>query len=404
MRVNSITHLVFNRYFFQKILALAILVLLAYLLKQFVFLFLVTFLFAYLFLSFWEFLFNKTSGLIHKIWNKSVRNFLKSSFTLNKIVFFLYLLFIGLIIFAISDLLPKIIQELTELPKSMPFLSNQVKEVLSKLEEIKTFKQDLKWTFQTLLTASNYDIILKFLWNIKTAWMVLIEFIISLVMSYVFIIDRLKIKAYLEEMKKWNFAFLYYEYSVIFQKVSNWFGMIFKAQSIISFANTILTVIWLYIISFVHGTSTFPYIFTLAIVVFIFWMVPVLGMFLSSVPIIMIWFSYGWIPVILEIILLITIIHLIEAYYLNPRIVSSYAELPISLTFLILILSEQFFWMAWLLVWVPLFYIIVDTLKDFDAYIWNVKRAYTHISELKTETKKKLEKDIRLSRSWKKSV
>jgi hypothetical protein len=48
------------------------------------------------------------------------------------------------LVFAISDLLPKIIQELTDLPKSVPFLSNQVKDVLAKLEEIKNFKQDIK--------------------------------------------------------------------------------------------------------------------------------------------------------------------------------------------------------------------------------------------------------------------
>lgn len=65
-------------------------------------------------------------------------------FAINSIVLFLYLLFIGLLIFAISDLLPKIIQELTELPKSLPFLSTQVKDILSKLEEIKNFKQDIK--------------------------------------------------------------------------------------------------------------------------------------------------------------------------------------------------------------------------------------------------------------------
>jgi len=47
------------------------------------------------------------------------------------------------LVFAISDLLPKVIQELTDLPKNFPFLSDQVKEVLGKLEEIKNLKQNL---------------------------------------------------------------------------------------------------------------------------------------------------------------------------------------------------------------------------------------------------------------------
>jgi predicted PurR-regulated permease PerM len=123
---------------------------------------------------------------------------------------------------------------------------------------------------------------------------------------------------------------------------------------------------------------------------------------------IMIWFSFGWpdswLAVIVEILLMVTIIHMIEAYYLNPRIVSSYAELPISLTFLILVLSEQFVGFAWLLIWVPIFYIIIDVMKDFDVYITKVRKAYAWIHIVKSETKKSLDSDIRLSRSWKRSV
>jgi predicted PurR-regulated permease PerM len=46
------------------------------------------------------------------------------------------------------------------------------------------------------------------------------------------------------------------------------------------------------------------------------------------------------------LLLLIAIVHIIEAYYLNPKIVSSFLELPVSLTFIILIVSEHFFGLA----------------------------------------------------------
>jgi predicted PurR-regulated permease PerM len=305
--------------------------------------------------------------------------------------------------------LPKVIQELSDIPRAVPFLSTQINDVLAKLEEIKNCRQDIKWTLQTVFTQSNYDILLKFIWNIKNVWLAMIEFILSLILSYVFIVDRKKIMEYLKEMKKWNFAFLYNEYEIIFTKISNWFWLIFKAQSLISCINTLLTIVWLYFIAFIHWATTFPYIFTLAIIVFIFWMIPVLGMFLSSIPMMMIWFSFwlqfGWgITVIIEVLLMVVIIHIIEAYYLNPRIVSSYAELPISLTFVILVVSEQLFWMAWLLIWVPIFYILIDVLKDFDTYLSKVKKAYVGISYLQKETKASLDKDIRLSRSGKKGA
>lgn len=405
MKIPSFARLVFNKYFFQKIFAILLLILVAYLLKWFVFLFLATFLFAYLFLSLWEFLHIKLNKLVvSKCLTKTTSNIFTFLFSINSIVLILYLIFIWLLVFAISDLIPKLISELSDLPKSMPFLSSQITDILTKLEEIKNFKQDIKWTLETLFTESNYEILLKFFSNLKAAWFFIIELTISLILSFVFIIDRDKIKSYLEEIKHWNFSFLYNEYAVIFGKVSTWFGLIFKAQSVISFVNTILTIIWLYFIALIHWETSFPYTFTLAILVFIFWMIPVLGMFLSSIPLIMIGFSFWWLPIVFEIIAMVIVIHMIEAYYLNPKIVSSYAEFPISMTFLILIISEQFFGFAWLLVWVPIFYILIDILKDFDVYISKVRKAYFWINSLKDETKKNIVKDIRLSRSGKKWV
>ncbi|MDD2487477.1 MAG: AI-2E family transporter [Candidatus Gracilibacteria bacterium] len=403
MKVPYIFKLIFNKFFFQKIFAIALLISIAYYLQQFFVLFLITFLFAYLFLNLGEFLSKFFLRYIEKIHSRGWKNFLKAFFSVNSIVLSLYILFIGLIIFAVSDIIPKIIDELSNLPKTMPFLADQVKTVLIKLEELKNFKQDIQGTLTDLLTQSNYEIVMKFLGNLKSVGLILVEFIISLILSYVFIIDRVKIRNYFEEIKKGNFAFLYNEYEIIFSKIANGFGMIFKAQSIISFVNTVLTIFGLYVISFVHGGNAFPYIFTLAILVFIFGFIPVLGLFLSSIPILAIGFSYGGLTIVFEILLMISIIHMIEAYYLNPRIVSSYMEMPISLTFLVLIMSEQLFGLVGMLIGMPVFYIILDILKDFDSYISKVKGTYSKISDVKKETQNNISSGIRLSRSGKKS-
>jgi predicted PurR-regulated permease PerM len=58
-----------------------------------------------------------------------------------------------------------------------------------------------------------------------------------------------------------------------------------------------------------------------------------------------------------------------EVYFLNPKIVSSLFKLPVSLTFVILFVSEQFFGIAGLLIWVSLFYFIISLLGDFDKII-----------------------------------
>jgi predicted PurR-regulated permease PerM len=98
---------------------------------------------------------------------------------------------------------------------------------------------------------------------------------------------------------------------------------------------------------------------------------------------------------------MVTFIHAVEAYYLNPKIVSSYMELPVFLTFLILLVSEHMFGFVGLLIGVPLFYILVDILKDFDHFVTKISHASTLFHETKDETKEALSQDIRLSRSGK---
>jgi len=98
---------------------------------------------------------------------------------------------------------------------------------------------------------------------------------------------------------------------------------------------------------------------------------------------------------------MITFIHAVEAYYLNPKIVSAYMELPVFLTFLVLLISEHLFGFIGLLIGVPLFYILVDVLKDFDQFISKIQKASSTMHETTDKTKDSLITDIRLSRSGK---
>lgn len=237
--------------------------------------------------------------------------------------------------------------------------------------------------------------------NIKNIGIFLTKFFIALILSYVFLIDRGKIADYLEEIKGGNFSFLYEEYQIIFGKITKGFGLIFKAQAIIAFANAVLTVIGLLIVSFFHGGDSFPYIITLGVIVFIFGFVPILGIFLSSIPILIIGYNYGGTSVILALFSMIAFIHAVEAYYLNPKIVSAYMELPVFLTFLILLVSEHIFGFVGLLIGVPLFYILIDVLKDFDHFVTKIAHAHTLFHETKDSTKEAIAHDIRLSRSGK---
>lgn len=56
---------------------------------------------------------------------------------------------------------------------------------------------------------------------------------------------------------------------------------------------------------------------------------------------------------------MIAIVHAVEAYYLNPKIVSSYMHFPVFITLLILLISEHIFGLIGLLIGIPLFSVIL---------------------------------------------
>ena len=70
---------------------------------------------------------------------------------------------------------------------------------------------------------------------------------------------------------------------------------------------------------------------------------------------------------------MIAVVHAIEAYYLNPQIVSSYLRIPVFVTFVILLVSEHFLGLIGLLVGVPLFVITLSFIEDIDTHISTIK-------------------------------
>lgn len=137
--------------------------------------------------------------------------------------------------------------------------------------------------------------------------------------------------------------------------------------------NTVLTTIGLLLIGFLISGSPFPYIVTIALMVFILGFIPVFGVFLGAIPIIIIGYGLGGWPIVIACILMVLVVHAVEAYYLNPKIVSAYVHFPVFITFVVLLLSEHTFGLIGLLIGVPLATIFIDLTEDIDSYIDDVK-------------------------------
>jgi predicted PurR-regulated permease PerM len=367
-RAKEFLLLFLTKKFYKKLCSYLLLIFFFYFFSDFLGIFLLTFVFSYLFYTFWKYLKWRWDVFIDRfISGKKRKKILKSIFPLNGIILVEYILFIWLLTFIVWELVPQLVWELSELPETIPFVADQIHIISSRLEEIKTLNSEIWLGVDELMNSNDIDFI-KVIWSkIQTVWVVFLQFLLSLVLSFVFIIDRDKLSKYLFGIKNSSFWFLYKEYSVILNKVVHSFWLIIKAQSLIAVFNTIITIIGFYFIWLLYGG--FPYVLTMAIIVFLCSFIPILWMWLSAIPLTIIAFISWWFQGMIFVFFMVIFTTAFEAYFLNPKIVSHLFELPVSLTFVILIVSEHIFGIAGLLIWVSLFYFIVWLLRDFDRLV-----------------------------------
>jgi len=362
--LKKIRHVLSSEIFWKKIIAYWLLAILFFWLKDFWFIFLLTFLFAWLFYSLAKYIHN---FLVSKITNPKIQKLI----SINLIVSTLYVWFIFATIYFISNLIPLLINELSNLSKHIPIIADYINQITHSLKQVQQAKEVVWTDINKLVNEKNMEIIINIINHIKHFWGEIFKAILAFILSYFFIIDRKKLHKYLEWIKSSSVWFLYQEYAFLFRKVAKWFLLVFRAQFKIALVNTFLTWLGLHIIWLLLG-QTFPYLWLLTFMVFIFSFIPVLGAIISSIPIALIAYNIWWFMWVVYVVVMISIIHALEAYVLNPRFISEEVELPVSLTFLLLIIWEHFFWPIWLIIAVPTFYIFMEIISDFDKSIsWN---------------------------------
>jgi predicted PurR-regulated permease PerM len=366
--------LIFGEAFWKKLLAYSLLLLIGYSLGDFLILFFVTFLFAYIFLELGTWLAHRIHDWGQK-WKRDTAHMIAVKYsTANIVITGLYIVFIAILVFIFVNIIPRIGDEISNFLRQAPRIAREGQEFIANIERSANMNLGLNEMLGWVFSPENFEATgQKAISYVTNAGIIFTKFLIALILSYMFLIERSRIEKFLAQTRNGNFRFLYDEWSIIAKKLASGFGPIFKAQSIIAFVNAILTTIGLIIISLVHGGGPFPFIFTLSLIVFISGFIPVFGVFLSSIPILILGYGYGGLPVVLAIILMVVIVHAVEAYYLNPKIVSSYVHFPIFITFVILLVAEHFFGLIGLLIGIPLFSILLGLIHDFDAYIDSVK-------------------------------
>jgi len=174
------------------------------------------------------------------------------------------------------------------------------------------------------------------------------SFLLSLLFSFLIILDYPRLIHSLAKLEKSRVSFIFQEIKPGIMQFSRMLGKAFEAQFLIAILNTILTGIGLWALG-IGKYSAF-----LLATVFLCSFVPIVGVFISSVPICMVSLQdYGLFRMVLAVGLIV-IIHTIEAYILNPRIYGSHMRINPVVVLGILTVFGKLFGLWGLILGVPL--------------------------------------------------
>lgn len=192
--------------------------------------------------------------------------------------------------------------------------------------------------------------------TVTSAGTLTISVFMSLILSFFYTIELKQMNHFSSLfVKSGIFKWAFEDVRYFGEKFTNTFGVVLEAQFFIALCNTTLTMICLAIMRM-------PQIIALGLMVFILSLIPVAGVIISLVPLSLVGYSVGGIRYVIYILIMIAVLHALEAYVLNPKFMASKTELPIFYTFLILLVAEHF-WGTWgLIVGVPIFTFLLDVL------------------------------------------
>lgn len=325
---------IFDKEITKRILALIALVIIFFMMRGLINLFLLTFLITYFIYSLQSVIMRRVGKLLHL--NYAVVTILFYIVFATVITFFIYR-YIPVVIYQIIN----IINQISEFDyKSNIHVQKYLVPIIDQI--------DLKG-----YTKSGVDFLVQLATNIGK-WS--INIFIALILSMFFMLEKNKVKNFMQKFKKSRAAGFYKYLDYFGSNFLNSFGKVIQAQVLIAFTNSILSMIGL-------GLLGFKQLLGLGVMIFFFSLIPVAGTIASLIPLSMIAFNNGGIKKILFVVILIAALHALESYVLNPKFMAAKTELPVFIIFIILLVSEHFMGVWGLLLGIPLFMFLLDLLN-----------------------------------------
>jgi predicted PurR-regulated permease PerM len=153
--------------------------------------------------------------------------------------------------------------------------------------------------------------------------------LLALLFSFLILIDLKRIRSGIGRLRNSRVGDFYEEAAQPIARFGILLGRAIEAQAAIALLNTVLTLVGLLLLDI-------PLVAMLSVIVFVCSFVPVLGVFISTVPIVLVALNAGGPNLSLAAVGLIVVIHAVEAYLLNPIIYGKHLKLNPVLTLIIL--------------------------------------------------------------------
>lgn len=263
---------------------------------------------------------------------------------------------IGLVI-GVTVLLPKVIDEGKKLYQDWPQTVEKVEKLLTGLIESTIYGK-----VQALGVESTLDDLVgvaakKATSGFNTLVKLVFHLFLSLILAFLILFDLPKMRGGLRMLASSRLRPFYEEIGPHLLKFFEILGKVFEAQVIIATVNTTFTFFGLIFLGI-------PFFLVMSIGVFFGGFIPVAGVFISSIPIVLVALSHGGFALALKAVGLITFIHIMEAYVLNPQIMGEHLAIHPVVVLCILLLGESFFGVWGLLLGVPVsIYVFRDLLS-----------------------------------------
>ncbi|MFJ8528888.1 AI-2E family transporter [Bacillus sp. NPDC094106] len=319
---------------FQRLLVLLLLALILYGLQSMFNLILITFMLTYLMDRFQKFISRKLDHFLPI--NRKI------------IIALLYVMLVGGIAVTLVKYLPVLTVQISQLIYQFnvffknPPDNDMIKAAINAINHMELSKY----------IGQGVDILYKSIANVGKFGL---QFFLSLILSLFFLLEKARIVAFTAKFKESRLAVFYNEIEYFGKKFARSFGKVIEAQFLIAIVNCVLSVIALWILGF-------PQLLGLALMIFLLGLIPVAGVIISLIPLCMIAYNIGGITYVVYIIIIVTFIHALESYVLNPKFMSQKTNLPIFYTFMVLTFSEHFLGVWGLIIGIPIFVFLLDVL------------------------------------------